>query len=152
MKKRCTQCGRSKTLSQFYADVNQTDTHKDECKSCNTARSSMYYYDHKTHILAQARTYAQEHKSVVAAIRKRGRERKYKLVLQAKSKPCMDCGEIFIPFVMDLDHVRGRKLFGLAALGTRSKTSIKKEIAKCDAVCSNCHRVRTWNRMIRSKS
>lgn len=150
--KKCTQCGKSKALSLFYADVNQNDGHKDECKACNTIRSIEYYYAHKSQVLAHNKKYAQEHKPQMRAIRKQGHARKYAMVLQAKSKPCMDCGKVFIPFVMDLDHVRGEKLFGLATLGTRSRASIQQEIAKCDAVCSNCHRIRTWKRMGRSQS
>lgn len=150
MRKTCTQCGKKKQLSLFYADVNQNDGHKDECKSCNVGRSIRYYRDHKPHILAHNKKYVQEHKPLVQAIRKRGRQRRYSLVLQAKSKPCMDCGILFIPFVMDLDHVRGKKLFALSE-NAHPTSAIKKEIAKCDAVCSNCHRIRTWNRKMESK-
>jgi hypothetical protein len=151
-KKRCTQCGKRKVLSCFYAAASTPDGHIYECKSCNTNRSINYYRKHKRHILDCAKTYALRHKTLLSEIRARGRKRKYELVLKAKSKPCMDCGHKFIPFVMDLDHVRGKKKFALSTCGTRSRKSIQKEIAKCDAICSNCHRIRTWKRMTRSKS
>lgn len=70
-------------------------------------------------------------------------------VREAKSGPCADCGVGFPYFVMDLDHRPGEeKMFNLSAAG-RSKTwkQVTAELAKCDAVCANCHRIRTWGRM-----
>lgn len=66
----------------------------------------------------------------------------------AKDKPCMDCGTKYPPYVMDFDHVRGEKKFNIATVKSR-RFSVKKvleEIDKCDLVCSNCHRLRTWSR------
>ena len=66
-----------------------------------------------------------------------------------KAQPCMDCGGTFPPVSMDLDHVRGTKRFRIALATNSSKCSLrdfKEEIAKCDVVCANCHRVRTYNR------
>lgn len=65
-----------------------------------------------------------------------------------KKHPCMDCGGSFPPECMDFDHVRGRKLFniGNASTGGIAKKRVLKEIAKCDLVCANCHRIRTAKR------
>jgi hypothetical protein len=63
------------------------------------------------------------------------------------STPCMDCKESFPYYVMDFDHVRGRKHKNVMELiPTLSKKIIDLEIAKCEIVCSNCHRVRTHTR------
>jgi hypothetical protein len=63
------------------------------------------------------------------------------------STPCMDCKESFPYYVMDFDHVRGRKHKNVMELiPTLSKKIIDLEIAKCEIVCSNCHRVRTHER------
>lgn len=59
---------------------------------------------------------------------------------------CRDCGYRADAAALDFDHVRGEKLFELARAGTRSRSSIEIEITKCDVVCANCHRVRTYNR------
>jgi hypothetical protein len=69
-------------------------------------------------------------------------------VLAEKQKPCADCGGTFHPVAMDFDHVRGEKLNEVSTLlrtGSSLET-LKAEIAKCDVVCSNCHRVRTFTR------
>lgn len=73
------------------------------------------------------------------------REEALQLVREAKKKPCADCGREYPHYVMDLDHVRGEKLFNLSAAikGNRSRAAILAEIAKCDVVCANCHRERT---------
>lgn len=64
--------------------------------------------------------------------------------------PCMDCKESYPYYVMDFDHVRGRKHKNVMELiPTLSKKKIDEEIAKCEIVCSNCHRVRTHSRKSR---
>lgn len=61
--------------------------------------------------------------------------------------PCMDCKESYPYYVMDFDHVRGRKHKNVMELiPTLSKKKIDEEIAKCEIVCSNCHRIRTHGR------
>lgn len=68
-----------------------------------------------------------------------------------KNKPCLDCHKKFHPWVMDFDHVkRGKKddINGLRRL--RAPVDIvKKEVSKCELVCSNCHRLRTFKRLLR---
>lgn len=68
------------------------------------------------------------------------------IVISAKNIPCADCGRTHPYYVMDFDHVRGNKKFNLsvAASKTRSIKSVKEEIKKCDVVCANCHRYRTF--------
>ena len=68
--------------------------------------------------------------------------------------PCKDCNKEFPPYVMDWDHVRGRKVKSvsdLCATGANNgsenvRKAIMKEITKCELVCSNCHRIRTHER------
>lgn len=68
-------------------------------------------------------------------------------VFALKSGPCVDCKQSYHPCVMDFDHVLPGKVQSLAKMvGRYSKAAILEEIAKCELVCSNCHRVRTWNR------
>lgn len=68
-----------------------------------------------------------------------------KYIQDLKEKtPCMDCKANYPYYVMDFDHVRGRKHKNVAELiPTLSKKKIDEEIAKCEIVCSNCHRIRT---------
>lgn len=80
-------------------------------------------------------------------LRERGKKNSLKLQ-ELKTKPCIDCGNSFPPVCMDFDHVRGEKKYNVGAMAysTRSWELILEEISKCDLVCSNCHRIRSYER------
>ena len=65
-----------------------------------------------------------------------------------KDQPCADCGITYPPYVMDFDHVRGEKVDEISRAGMLMATisTLLAEIEKCDVVCSNCHRERTFQR------
>lgn len=68
------------------------------------------------------------------------------LIQTLKSSPCSDCGVAYPYYVMDFDHRNpAEKKFSISdfTANIRSVESIMAEIAKCDVVCSNCHRCRT---------
>ena len=69
-------------------------------------------------------------------------------VRECKSNPCVDCGNTYPYYVMDYDHRDpGQKTNEISRLQVnRSLSKLKEEIAKCDLVCSNCHRIRTHMR------
>ena len=61
------------------------------------------------------------------------------------SHPCVDCGQSN-PTVLEFHHVRGKKKKEVTRL-VRDGYSLKviqKEISKCDVVCANCHKLRTY--------
>ncbi|MEK7551692.1 MAG: hypothetical protein AAB532_03775 [Patescibacteria group bacterium] len=71
-------------------------------------------------------------------------------VNELKYKPCKDCGIIYPPYVMDFDYIKGQeKLNSVARLihNGWSKAKLLEEMAKCDLVCANCHRIRTYKRL-----
>ncbi len=87
------------------------------------------------------------------------RERRHSVrdyVMKMKSVPCLDCGRLYPECgftVMEFDHIpeRGRKLFNIGAK-VRKKVTLEEmiaEIAKCEVVCANCHRVRTAKRKLK---
>jgi hypothetical protein len=62
---------------------------------------------------------------------------------------CVDCKIDYPPYALDFDHLPGfTKKFALSCSGTKGRKieSIKEEIDKCELVCSNCHRHRTYLR------
>lgn len=64
---------------------------------------------------------------------------------EQKSVPCADCGQSYPSYVMDFDHRDPSiKLGGVRQLATYGWKKVQAEIAKCDVVCANCHRERTW--------
>ena len=68
------------------------------------------------------------------------------LIRGVKNQPCKDCGKRYPYYVMDFDHVEGVKSFNLGTVLARQcgASKVIEEIVKCDIVCSNCHRERTY--------
>lgn len=57
---------------------------------------------------------------------------------------CMDCGYNRYPEALDFDHLPGEiKEGNIAQMVNYSMERLLREIAKCEVVCSNCHRHRT---------
>jgi hypothetical protein len=74
---------------------------------------------------------------------RRSRERRLFLD-QLKAVPCADCGGEFPAVCMDFDHRDpSTKSFTISANKTVSWEKLLAEIAKCDVVCANCHRLRS---------
>lgn len=59
---------------------------------------------------------------------------------------CIDCGFDRHPAALDLDHVRGEKHDKVSNMLTLSWDRLQDEVAKCEVVCANCHRIRTVER------
>jgi hypothetical protein len=79
----------------------------------------------------------------------RRRERNQRFIAEFKvGKACLDCKNVYPPFVMDFDHCRGEKVANISSLvmNAKSLNKILAEIQKCDLVCANCHRMRTFTR------
>ena len=84
---------------------------------------------------------------------KRRRTEKRQLLDRVKNVPCMDCHRRFPPYVMDFDHLGDKKSeVALMAMQEYSTKTVLAEIAKCDIVCANCHRIRTYGPRLRAVS
>jgi len=64
------------------------------------------------------------------------------------NKECVDCKKTFDPSVLQFDHLpQFTKIKGISKLvGQASIKQLEEEISKCEIVCVNCHRLRTFNR------
>ena len=91
--------------------------------------------------MAKASTEAQRKREA------RDRNKDYIRSIKEKSS-CADCQEKYHYSQMDFDHIDGKKKHNLAryANSAVSLKTIKDEIQKCEVVCANCHRYRTWLR------
>jgi hypothetical protein len=60
----------------------------------------------------------------------------------------MDCGQTFLPFAMEFDHrdATAKQSGVTRLLGHAGLDRLLAEAAKCDIVCVNCHRERTFRR------
>jgi hypothetical protein len=62
-----------------------------------------------------------------------------------KSKECSDCNGIFHPCQMEFDHL-GEKHANVSNMLFGKWEKVEKELKKCEIVCINCHRERTFSR------
>jgi hypothetical protein len=76
------------------------------------------------------------------------RDKMRKLIAELKNVPCTDCGQMYPHYVMDFDHLEDfEKLGNVASMAVGvSLVRLLAEIEKCEIVCANCHRIRTFNR------
>jgi hypothetical protein len=74
---------------------------------------------------------------------------KRKFLTKAKAVPCADCGKRYPFYAMDFDHKQysGKiKEVGYMVSRNWSLEKIKREVKKCEVVCANCHRIRTYKK------
>ena len=73
---------------------------------------------------------------------------KEKLEAYKSERGCADCGYNEHPAALDFDHLPGyKKDFTIGAQMIRNMDRIWEEVAKCEVVCANCHRIRTVQRL-----
>jgi hypothetical protein len=103
------------------------------------AASKRHYEANKSRYLERNKRYRQEIVQYINAVK--------------QGTPCADCGKRYPSYVMDFDHLDGRDKDGLVSFfcNTGRIAAAKREIKKCEVVCSNCHRKRTHTRLQKSK-
>ncbi|NBQ69425.1 MAG: hypothetical protein EBU46_11605 [Nitrosomonadaceae bacterium] len=130
--KKCSRCKSEKELSEFHLKNREKLQYHGHCKDCQRAYV-------RSHYLANVDYY----------VRKANKNnRKYRRALDdLKEQPCTDCGVRYPHYVMDYDHIRGEKVGNVSAMRYKGQKKLAlAEIKKCELVCSNCHRIRTFNR------
>jgi hypothetical protein len=131
----CTRCGEEKPPDEFPLRKKGKLRRQSYCRACKRA------YDREWYLRNRA-----AHREVTRRQNGASRAQHKALLIQAKNVPCADCGERYPPYVMDFDHVRGVKKDIVSRLVGGSTEALLEEIAKCDVVCANCHRERTYGR------
>lgn len=135
--KLCNGCQKSKPLTDdnFGRRGNGWQA---RCKMCQGEYHKQHYIDNMDAYKDRAK---QRNKEITDRVRQ--------YIQEQKDKPCQDCGVKYPYYVMDFDHRPGSgKSFNIAQMARIKPTleKVQQEIAKCDIVCSNCHRIRTHNR------
>ncbi len=70
------------------------------------------------------------------------------LHLYKEKKGCADCRQHFPHYVLEFDHMPGFVKIDVVyrVLRNYGEEMAWKEVAKCEVVCSNCHKIRTYER------
>lgn len=105
-------------------------------------------YKDKEKARACQRRYYQRNRELYFLKNKRKKQQLREIAQERKSQPCADCGETFPYYVMDFDHREGeeKKAHVSRLVGMMNLQNLLDEMDKCDVVCANCHRIRTFNR------
>lgn len=136
----CTKCGSTKHISGFRVQRKLSGPEagacrpRRVCKGCETLDQL-----HRLRTDPSTDAYHRLNKA-------RNSTRNGELIRKAKNVPCADCGKRYPFYVMDFDHVRGSKRKKLSKMRSFGPDTVLAEIAKCDAVCANCHREREYTR------
>lgn len=126
--KTCKTCEQTLPYEAFYRNANTTDGHLSWCKKCTVKR----YAKGVSERAKRDRAYFQQIKL---------------------DRGCADCGYREHAVALDFDHLPGvEKRYRIACMAGMKRELIDAEIAKCEVVCANCHRVRTANRLAGSDS
>lgn len=119
----CRTCGLELPYSAFYKNKSTKDGHLSWCKKCTVQR-------YRKGVAERAR-----------------RDREYMQRIKVE-RGWVDCGYNANPVALDFDHLPGtEKRYRLAVMYGMRRELIDAEIAKCEVVCANCHRIRTNDRL-----
>ncbi len=128
-----------KVCSKCLKDKNDDEMSRhNRCLMCAAEYRRLYLQSHPTqrtaNIVNSARIYLNR------------RRDRHAFIQSLKIDPCKDCGIAYHPYVMDFDHIGTDKVCQISNMTGFSEANILAEIAKCDLVCANCHRMRTFRR------
>lgn len=133
----CTTCKVEKEKIEFNKNKSRKDGLNNICRSCSNLRSRKYYTENTDH-----------HRRVVSKRKKIVRENNQEKFLSfIKEQKCTDCGTTDYR-VFEFDHINDDKFANVSLLLNTgySWNIIQEEMNKCEIVCANCHRIRTFTR------
>ena len=157
----CNSCGQLKPLQKFRKIVKRGKTYyAHTCEKCfrerrlDKAREAAlrWAHNHREEVTNYARKWwrarpEEARKRTAHESRLRVRERNFNYLREFLSKhPCTMCGVTDIE-VLEFDHLDPKeKEYNISHLtgATYSLEKIQKEIKKCQVLCANCHRKKTF--------
>ena len=90
----------------------------------------------------------QKIKSDVRQTERRTKARQYIQKYKTEHNVCADCKESYPYWILEFDHIRDKD-FTIGKQGREKDIeTLKNEIAKCEIVCANCHKNRTFTRAL----
>ena len=127
---RCARCGLDKDESEFAWRFKEKGIYQPVCRSCRSEQNASWYDLHKEEQKKRSR----DHK-------KDAIEEAQRYVYEFLSNSvCASCGEYDFA-VLTFHHIKGSKRMDVSQMAAHgySINAIKREIAKCEVLCANCH-------------
>lgn len=131
--KRCSKCHLDLDESQFHRK--RKNNRQSMCKDCRKIYIREHYQENRARYIKQIQATKAKNRQYVRDIK--------------SSTPCADCGKYYPYWIMEFDHLHDKDFDMNMGIKVRGINQIKAEISKCDVVCSNCHKDRTYQRLIR---
>jgi len=124
--KKCNTCYETLALEDFVKDKRCAEGRRNICKKCYVGyrRGTVYKAKYSHSIVKQ------------------------KFLQKLRDRPCFDCHQKYHYTAMDFDHLRDKEFSIMSSYKYKTFEEIVTEVAKCDIVCANCHRVRTHLRRL----
>lgn len=141
----CTKCRIEKSVEDFGVCLRLKSGRVSWCKVCTRLVTAERRRDPNVRERQKQSSviYSEQNRDTLL-IRHREQARRKQAFLNAlKTKPCTECHKVFDPCCMDFDHVFGAKVKGVGQILGSCKQTVLAEVAKCELVCANCHRIRT---------
>jgi hypothetical protein len=128
----CSGCKEAKNEEDFNKHGAKRQTF---CRPCDNKKAREYYALNKE----------KQKKQINAAKKLRKKALSSWLRELKEASPCADCDKFFPWYVMDFDHLNN-KVANVTDMISNvvTKQKLMEEIAKCELVCANCHRIRTF--------
>ena len=116
-------------------------TSKGECKPCRNAHTKAWRGTHEEwrtayRILNMSQELADQRL-------RRTEQRGFRAQIKMDAG-CKDCGYNQHHAALDFDHVHGEKA---VSMSNASPGQFLAELPKCEVVCANCHRIRTYKKL-----
>lgn len=143
MERRCSRCGKVKTLQEFVKRLNRPYGKGYHCLVCDKLR--LRKRRENPEVRAKQKDYYRKNETHIRSQMAKRREQLVSYVNTYKDVLCVDCGDKYPLECMDFDHLRD-KVRDIGNMKTYSRKDLREEIAKCEVVCANCHRIRTHKR------
>lgn len=140
----CTRCRQHMSLDNFSSKRGKAHG-RAQCKACTYATEKVRRLRPSAHLKIGLN--AKKNRAHKSDYQRTQRQLRKQALRELKTSPCADCGGTFDSVAMDFDHTnRNSKIANVAVLIQNSWGQAIEEVAKCDLVCANCHRLRTKSR------
>lgn len=126
---KCSKCCLEKSTVEFFSNKKRTSGFDCYCKDCRREYSKKHYGMQKAYYKGKTNRNKEKIRQFVST---------YK-----QGKKCVRCG-FDNPIALDFHHRNpADKKFAIsrACISGIGKDRLDKEIAKCDLLCANCHRI-----------
>ena len=132
---KCTVCKLSKPEEDFYWQYKSKGIRSKNCKKCSNHFTKKWYWNNRERCLQKKKEWSKKRKLAI----------KQYLYEYMSKHPCIACKEND-PVVLEFHHKnKQEKEYTVAnmAISSFNLERIKKEVAKCEVLCANCHRRQT---------